>query len=303
MARLAERDLAAAIVPALAARSYHIPGNTWWQDWGQYFSNNHPILGLCCHHKFHPVGTGKRVVVLVGSMACGLAVSNIIYLWFLTRSDDGVDGEFAVIGVAANFTVADSGSLSMDRVVFTNYQITLWTVGTFIHCMFDLSVWFIAACGCCQPGGSLEYLQNWRWLGSYIMMFTVVVTAATASFIVILRATLDSHPEYDTENITSGGLFDDAIQLGDTDSPASYQFLVSWLIEMVLALFVYYFVVGTILFSGILGCYTLPFLGGRPREVKLEEKEAEKRRRRRNGDGYSDEESPPLRTSVLPLRR
>jgi hypothetical protein len=173
---------------------------------------------------------------------------------------------------------------------------TLWTVGTTIHCMFDLSVCFIAACGCCQAGGSLECLGGFRWLGSYIVLFAVVVTAATASFIVVLRATLDDHPEIDTENITSAGLFDDAIALGSTDSADSYRFLISWCIEMVLALFVYYFLVGTIFFSGILGCYTLPFLGGRPREVALEEKERLKRNPTAS-DTYEDEESPRQRPS------
>jgi hypothetical protein len=220
-------------------------------------------------------------------------VTNIIYLWFLTQSEDGVDGEFASLALNANITIAKAG-LSLDEVVFTNYQITLWTVGTTIHCMFDLSVWFIAACGCCQAGGSLECLHGFRWMGSYIVLFAVVVTAATASFIVVLRATLDDHPEIDAENITSAGLFDDAIVLGSTDSVDSYRFLISWCIEMVLALFVYYFLVGTIFFSGILGCYTLPFLGGRPREVALEEKERLKRNLTAS-DTYEDEESPSRR--------
>lgn len=33
----------------LAARAYHFPGNSWWQDWMQYLSNTHTVLGLFFH--------------------------------------------------------------------------------------------------------------------------------------------------------------------------------------------------------------------------------------------------------------
>ena len=103
--RRAERDQAAAIVPILASRSYHIPGNTWWQDWIQYFANNHPVFGLCFHHKLHPVGKCKRVIVLIGSIACGLVISNVLFLYFLSTSQ-GVNGEFISVDFRLNATVA-----------------------------------------------------------------------------------------------------------------------------------------------------------------------------------------------------
>jgi hypothetical protein len=271
----ADRDLADAIVLALAAGSYHLPGNTWWQDLRQYFSNNHPVFGLCCQHKLHPIGTAKRIIVLIGSMACGLAITNILYLYFLS-TDQGVDGEFISFDFNANVTVAQK-SLELSEVTFTNYQITLWTLGTAIHSIFDLSVWFLSACGCCQPGGSLQCLGRIRWLGNYIVLFAVVVTAATASFIVVLRATLDDNPDVSTSDLNSAGVFDDAIQFGNTSSIDSYRFLISWCIALVTSWFVYYFIIGTLLFSGVLGCYYLPFLGGRPREIMLEKKELLKR--------------------------
>ena len=40
---------------ALAYRSYHLPGYGCCADWFQYFCNTHPLFGLCCHHKQHPV--------------------------------------------------------------------------------------------------------------------------------------------------------------------------------------------------------------------------------------------------------
>ena len=33
----------------LAARAYHFPGNTWCEDWMQYLSNTHSVLGLFFH--------------------------------------------------------------------------------------------------------------------------------------------------------------------------------------------------------------------------------------------------------------
>lgn len=33
----------------LAARAYHFSGNTWCEDWMQYFNNTHTIFGLCFH--------------------------------------------------------------------------------------------------------------------------------------------------------------------------------------------------------------------------------------------------------------
>jgi hypothetical protein len=67
-----------------------------------------------------------------------------------------------------------------------------------------------------------------------------------------------------------------------------FQFLLGYLVEMVLALFIYYPLGGTILFSGVLGCGKLPLLGGRPREVAAEErrdKRKESRELRSNRTG------------------
>lgn len=276
-AREAERELARQIVPALAARSYHIPGNNYCQDWAQYFANNHPFFGICCHHRLHPVTLGQRLVVLVGSLAFGLVMTNCIYLYFLYNTDEGVEGEFFSIAVSANVTISGT-SRSVNTVSLTNYQAFLWTAGGATHSLFDLSIWYITACACCQAGGTFECLRGCRSLGSYLVMFAVVILAAAASFVVVLRATLESNSVVELTNITSAGLLDDEIQLLDTvkNDSRSFRFLISWCVEFALALFAYNPILGTILFSGILGCFRLPFLGGRPREVRLEEEEAKK---------------------------
>ena len=55
-----------------AARSAHLPGNNWCQDWTQWMRNNHPILGLCCRHPLNPVGVFPRCVILLSSTILAL---------------------------------------------------------------------------------------------------------------------------------------------------------------------------------------------------------------------------------------
>ena len=64
----------------LSLRAYHLPGNNWCQDLDMYIRNNHLIIGLFCHHKLHPVKWYHRLVLLLGSFAFGLIITNIVYL-------------------------------------------------------------------------------------------------------------------------------------------------------------------------------------------------------------------------------
>ena len=159
--------------------------------------------------------------------------------------------------------------------------------------MFDLSVWYIAACGCCQVGGTFEaWGPRFRWVANYLTLLVVTLTAATATLVVVLRATLEDHKRnVVAHNATqSAGLFDDEVQFGQTSSPDAYRFLISWCIEVLISWFAFYFIFGTIFFSGILGCFKLPLLGGRPREVMLlQQKEGASNSPRSLGD--RDEEN------------
>eukprot|EP01082_Thalassiosira_pseudonana_P006305 g6078.t1 g6078 contig20:746436-746813(+) len=73
----------------LSLRSYHLPGHNWRQDWAMYIRNNRLIFGLCCHHRLHPVTIKHRLIILVGSLAFGLSVTNAAYLWYLYYGDNG----------------------------------------------------------------------------------------------------------------------------------------------------------------------------------------------------------------------
>jgi hypothetical protein len=71
----------AMLIQCLALQAYHLPGNSWRQDWTQYMLNNHPILGVFCHHPKHPIKACTRLVALVGTVVVGLAITNLFYLF------------------------------------------------------------------------------------------------------------------------------------------------------------------------------------------------------------------------------
>jgi hypothetical protein len=100
----------------LAARSYHFPGNTWWQDWMQYLSNTHTVLGLFFHHPLHPMRFQERCVILLGSIAIGMTISNFTYMYFIKNG-------YSMTEVVFTFVVVD----------ITRLMITLWTLGSFVH--------------------------------------------------------------------------------------------------------------------------------------------------------------------------
>jgi hypothetical protein len=70
----------------------------------------------------------------------------------------------------------------------------------------------------------------------------------------------------------------------------------NYLIEFALALTVYYPLIATIFFSGILGCQgNIPVLGGRPRDLIMEEKVKRKFEKRRQNMMQKEEEKQRLR--------
>lgn len=124
----------------LAARAYHFPGNTWCEDWTQYIANTHIVFGIFFHHPLHPVTSRERLIILLGSVAVGLLMSNLIYLWFLHENFGMND---VILHIAPGLDV-------------TKLMICLWTLGSFVHTIFDLSVWHIKACTLCRYGGEVS---------------------------------------------------------------------------------------------------------------------------------------------------
>jgi hypothetical protein len=305
------------LVAALGLRSYHLPGNSFCQDWFQYFANNHPIFGICCHHKNHPIGKRMRIINLFGSIVFGLCVTNVIWLSFLYIKED-VDTAVVTISLGKgvsfgantnNATNVDNTTISVDlsdisdignfnsisnndatstsangqEIQITEGMIMLWTVGGALHALFDNTIWYVTACVCCLPGRSLERLGKLRWCGSYIAVFAVIAFTACATFAVVLRATLDSNGEnVDLTDLGTAGINDDNIKLGQTSDASAYEFMIGYAVELVLALIVYYPLVGTILFSGVLVCGKIPVLGGRPFEVSRQKRLAQSSNKKDN---------------------
>ncbi len=263
----------------LAARAYHFPGNSWCQDWMQYISNTHTVLGLFFHHPLHPMGFQERLVMLFGSIAIGLTISNFTYIWFLKN-------EYSVKVKVMTFTLK-----GLPEIGITKLMLVLWTLGSFLHTLFDLLLWHLKACTICRYRGRIDNrLLKW---GRVVGLFIVMITVGAGGYAVLLRASIeydgeDSVADQVEESILSNELY--GIQY---DDKRDFGFLAGYLIEFLLALFVYYPLAITILFSGVLGCGgRVPILGGRPREMKKEERyELSKRRPRILNAGKATEEN------------
>lgn len=141
------------VVVALTTRSYHLPGNkTWRKDWYDYMTNNHPILGICFHHPYHPVKRRMRIVYLIGSMLFGLAITNIIYIAFVF-SDADYDKTYAEYRSNSTTTGAEVIDKNVLTLSVTNGNIALWSVGSAVHALFDNLIWALTACTwyvCCR---------------------------------------------------------------------------------------------------------------------------------------------------------
>ncbi len=257
-------------MPRFATRAYHLPGNGLCRDWFQYMLNNHPIIGICCHHRLHPLKTGQRFIILLGSFAFGVAITNVCYLWFISTGRDAKQEIFSI-----DLNTQESAHYSV-----TAGLVMLVTVGSGLHTIFDRFVWSLSACRCCRAGGTFETSSvnsvrrgRCQDIGSYLVIFFVVLVIAAATFIVIVRAKMDGEETtaipYIQDNNTT---LTDIVQSVKDFELEDFSFLKAYCIEFAVSLFLYYPLLDTVLFSGILGCYRLPILGGRPYEVRKEEK-------------------------------
>ena len=298
------------LIPLLARRSYHIPGNDWQADWRQWFGNNHILFGVCLHHPWHPVEWWERTLALTASVAFGLVATNcVMYISYL----DPMAMKVVLFSI-------NNGSFDI-----TQGMLVLWTVGGLCHSIFDMIVWTTMACACCHPGGRFGHYrmsQKCRDVGSYLLIPVIATLLALAIYLVLLRASYvganndnnsSSNDDVDDDggarwNWFQGGwnnMNDDAyngtnsnedpnyydqddyhVNINNIDGIDNFFFLQGYAVELLLAWCVYFPIIGTILFSGVLGCNgALPILGGRPRDIRIIAQEYEL-----NGDkgsGYS----------------
>jgi len=230
---------------------YHLPGNNWKQDLCQFIANNHPIFGIFFHHKLHPIDAKTRIVALVGTLVFGLALTSFFELLYIRYP--GYQKTLLSFGDSEGGWQLTSGMLS------------LWTVGGGIHTAYNLFMWHIAACSCMRAGGCMESAKCCHCPNcgkTFLRIFVLVIIALTI-FVVCLKVVIAKDGDADIEDVADIDNYQNADDFG---------FILAYLVGMGLSLFLWYFLGLFVLFSGVLGCYRLPVLGGRPREVKIEEK-------------------------------
>jgi hypothetical protein len=315
-----DNELDQKYIPPLVMRAYHLPGYTWTEDWIQNMTNNHPVLGLCCHHPRHPIQGWTRVATLFGSILFGLAITNAVYLAFVFTNTDYNKTYFQL----SNSGVGAGGVTVNSLLSVTNGNIALWTFGVTLHALYDNTIWSLAACACFMDHQKMkvtEKMKRYQRTGSYLAMLSVLFILALTTFVVIVRGSLDEDGDgqislteekslngifstkdnnTDTSTTTAGSsasnwtVYDDdifnstfmknnttSVNNNNTTTIVSsykqatrghrYAFLVSYCIELVLSYTIFYPIIGTILFSGILTCGRYPVLGGRPYEIRQEE--------------------------------
>lgn len=268
-------------VRPLLMHSYHLPGYNWRQDWWQYITNNHPVFGICFHHRHHPLGVKVRIASLIGSVLFGLAVTNIIYLAFVFTEYDPEQEYFSVTTNITKTGWQDDFDQTVSSISVTSGNIALWTVGALLHGFYDNCIWALAACSCLVQEGSRrrmqqERLQRYRSSGAFLVNIATIGVVALATFGCMLRAAITADEEGSTEIVSSHELVHGELQKIEQNRGVDfqdYEFVVSYLVELLLNYLVYYPLVGTVLFSGVLNCcgrlnVQFPVLGGRPFELK-----------------------------------
>ncbi|KAL3940771.1 MAG: hypothetical protein SGBAC_004753 [Bacillariaceae sp.] len=246
-----EKDLARVLVPLLAMQVYHLPGNNWRQDLLQYVCNNHPVFGICFHHHLHPIGGKTRAVALVGTLVFGLALTSFFELLYIKYP--GYQKTLVSFGDSEQGWELTSGMLS------------LWTVGGGFHTAYNLFMWHIAACSCMREGGCMEQSRccHCPSFGKTFLRIFVLAIILLTIFVVCLKVVIANDGSANVEAVAD---------LDNYQAADDFGFVLAYLVGMTLSFFLWYFLGLFVLFSGVLGCYKLPVLGGRPREVAIEEK-------------------------------
>jgi hypothetical protein len=278
------------IVPYLARRAFHLPGKGWCYDWFQYvIANNHPFFSLCFAHKDHPVTKLERVLVFLSSIAASLVISNGLYIFFIIRGNGNLTYmDFLDEGDDAEVQDEDTTS-------YSDYEITLLTLGALLLTAFDMGIWIVAACSCCEAGGRVAHLNHLSWSGTVVLAIILVGTSVFAMLLLFLIATIDSGTT--GEDVAADTNYTLAIldlgfagisfnaAAGSFGSEEFQKKWTTWILHLCLSLFVYDLIFSTTLFSGIFGCLSWiplagPIFGGRPLEIEEDEKERKAARRR-----------------------
>lgn len=231
------------IIQRLSMKAFHLPGNTYWEDWMMFISNNHILASFCFAHPLHPFTRRQRVMNLVASLSFGIAATSMVMLWYYYEARDK---DFTFVSIFG-FNV----SYGMLATAF---------FGGLCNVFFDFGIWFVQVCPLCQPGSPITFSDPtnffFLWLGSNAAFFCTTIALCLAIHAIIVRASIE----------------EDGDDQGVTISIQHYSFILSFLFEVVVTQFIMFPIVAFTIFSGVLGCFTLPGIGGRPYQVKKMEK-------------------------------
>ena len=184
-----------------------------------------------------------------------------------------------------------SGGGGGGGVSLTHGALTLVTVGSLSHAVFDRFVWVLAVC-CARHrherrnrpgGGGGRGRRSCPDVGGHLAVFVVVASVAAATCVAMVRVSVDGGgapvPFANGANPT-GAEVAQTLDVSDNFNLDDWSFLRGYAIEFAVSLFAYYPLIETLLFSGVLGCGGLiPMLGGRPGEVRREMMESQVARR------------------------
>lgn len=273
----------------LARRAYHLPNNTYCQDYRQYIANCHLIFGLFCYDKRSPVTIKHRILLLCGSLAFGLNITNIMYLWGnQVFHDDEITSAFRewattkiptniYNGTTATNTILEDTILEDASARFKvdmGSQLTiLWTVGAGIHAAFDMALWHMISCGYCSyssnaTNSSRQDFLIFGWTTAITIVMLMIIATSVVLYFRVFPMTDDEDGIRIDEQLIS--LTDDIVEPAEVMGfllSGDFSFILAFIIEFAVSLFIWTPFLMTTLFSGLLGCGRIPCIGGRPREV------------------------------------
>lgn len=247
------------VIQHLAMRKFHVPGNGYWEDYRFWFSNNHPFLCFCLADSRHPLGTRERVMNLLSSLAFGLCATCGVVLGFYYKEGWEFDAVF----------------VSWYGLDITYGVLFLFLFGGPFHVAFDLGFFFLQSCPPCRTNGacvnhcSERHRQCWLWMGAHIAFLITIFSMALAINVMLIRASIE----------------DDGDDQGVARNIKHYKFLLLYLFEVITANFVVFPLGSFTVFTGILGCFVLPGLGGRPFQVRKYERMTARSERSEGGVG------------------
>lgn len=248
----------------LARRTMHLPHYTYWQDYLQFFSNNHPLFGMCLHHPLHPLQRGHRLWMLLASIAFGLATTNIIYLYYVVH-DDEVDK------VLLDIELSEISFGNFHALTVTYGMMTLWTFGGVLHTIFDLMMWYLSACSCFMTGVFCFKRSRLKLIGMYSVIAVTAILIVLAIFVVTLRAAYEQR----LRQLENGQEVDE-ITWDELAKVRNFSFIVGYIVELLLVYLCYYPFITFALFNGIVPCL------GRHKEIQRQKREREDRIQKMN---------------------